>query len=129
MHWTRVAVLSLVLIEAGWMAFDGSRALLVGDFITPKTGPSAGQLGPWRHLVARVGLNPRGTPMKAIFALYGLTWLGLAIGFLRGATWAWSAMLIAAIGALWFVPIGTFFSILQIFLLLGFRGYLVTLSR
>ena len=67
MHWTRAAVLLLVLIEAGWMAFDGSRALLVGDFITPKSGASAGQLGPWRHLVVWVGLNPRGTPMNNLF--------------------------------------------------------------
>ena len=124
MHWTRVAILVLVLIEAGWMAFDGSRALLVGDFITPKTGPSAGQLGPWRHLVVRVGLNPRGTPMKAIFAIYGLTWLTLALGFLRGAAWGWSAMLVAAIGSLWFAPIGTLFSVLQIALLLGFPAQL-----
>lgn len=122
MHWTRVAILLLVLVEAGWMAFDGSRALLVGDFITPKTGPRAGQLGPWRHLVVRVGLNPHGTPIKAIFAIYGLIWLALAIGFARGASWGWSAMLVAAIGALWFVPIGTLFSLLQIALLLGFRA-------
>ena len=121
MHWTRVAILILATIEAGWMALDGIRALVVGDFITPKTGPRAGQLGPWRHLVARVGLNPRGMPMKVIFAVYGLTWLALAIGFSRGASWGWSAMLVAAIGALWFVPVGTLFSVLQIALLLHFR--------
>jgi hypothetical protein len=124
MHWTRAAVLILALLEAGWMAFDGSRALLVGDFVTPRTGPNAGQLGPWRHLVASVGLNPRGTPMKAIFACYGLAWLALAIGFLRGASWGWTAMLLAAIGALWFAPLGTLFSLLQIILLLVFRAQL-----
>jgi hypothetical protein len=123
-HWSRVAILFLVLIEAGWMAFDGIRALIVGDFITPKTGSSAGQLGPWRHLVQRVGLNPRGTPMKLVFAVYGLTWLTLGIGFLRGASWGWSAMLFAAIGALWFLPIGTLFSLIQITLLLAFRTHL-----
>jgi hypothetical protein len=122
MHWTRIAVLVLVLIEAGWMAFDGSRALIVGEFITPKSGPGAGQLGPWRHLVEQVGLNPRGTLMKLIFAVYGLSWLALAIGFWRGASWSWSAMLIAAIGALWFLPIGTLLSMLQIILLVGFRA-------
>ncbi len=124
MHWTRVAIVIFVLIEAGWMAFDGSRALIVGDFITPKTGPRVGQLGPWRHLVQRAGLNPRGTPMKLVFAVYGLTWLALAVGFARGASWGWSAMLFAAIGALWFLPVGTLFSLIQIALLLAFRAHL-----
>jgi hypothetical protein len=65
MYWARAAVLILVLIEAGWMAFDGSRALVVGDLITPRSG---------------------------------------------------------AIGSLWFVPLGTLFSLLLIVLLLGFRA-------
>ena len=75
MNWARIAVLVLVIIEAGWLAFDGTRALIVGDFITPKSGPYAGQLGPWHHLAQLAGLDPRGTPVKVIFTVYGWTWL------------------------------------------------------
>lgn len=31
----------LVLLNAGWMVFDGMRALLVGDYLTPKSGRTA----------------------------------------------------------------------------------------
>ena len=37
-HWTAWLVMALVLLNGGWMAFDGGRALVVGDYVTPKTG-------------------------------------------------------------------------------------------
>lgn len=103
------------------MAFDGSRALVVGDFVTPASGPYAGQLGPWSHVVRRVGLDPRGTAVKVIFAVYGWAWLLAGVGFARGAGWSWNVMLGASIGALWFLPFGTLLSVVQIALLLAFR--------
>jgi len=121
MHWARALILLCTLMEAGWMAFDGSRALVVGDFISPTSGPHAGQLGPWRHLVQRVGLDPHGTPIKVIFAVYGWAWILVGVEFARGASWSWSAMLGAALGALWFLPLGTLFSVVQVALLLLFR--------
>ena len=120
----RIVILLCVLIEAGWMAFDGSRALIVGDYITPKSGPHQGTIGPWRHVVSAVGLNPHGTLMKAIFSIYGSVWLLLAVAFARGLTWSWTAMLVAAIGALWFLPVGTVLSVVQVALLLAFRSRL-----
>lgn len=115
----RILILVFTVIEAGWLAFDGTRALLVGDFITPKSGPYAGQVGPWRHLVQRVGLNPRGTPMKVIFATYGWVWLLVGVAFAAGAPGSRAAMLVAAAGALWFLPFGTLCSLAQIALLIG----------
>jgi hypothetical protein len=32
MKWVIVA---LMVLEAGWMLFDGTRALIVGDYVTP----------------------------------------------------------------------------------------------
>jgi hypothetical protein len=124
MHWARILILLCTLMEAGWMAFDGTRALVVGDFITRTSGPYAGQLGPWRHLVQGVGLNPRGTSMKVIFAVYGWAWLLVGVGFARGASWTWTVMLGAALGALWFLPLGTLLSVVQVALLMVFRNSL-----
>lgn len=47
MTWLRWVVVGLVVFEAGYMVFDGSRALVVGDYITPRSGRTLGQLGPW----------------------------------------------------------------------------------
>jgi hypothetical protein len=117
----RALVIGLALIEASWMLFDGGRGLVVGDYVTPRTGAHAGQLGPWHHLVTAVGIEPRSTLMKTIFVTYGALWLVIVLGFLRGAPWAAAAMLIAAIGALWYLPVGTVCSILQIVGLIWLR--------
>ncbi len=115
LHWMTIA---LAITEAGWMAFDGSRALLVGDYITTSRGARAGQLGPWAELVAKAGIEPRSALMRAIFMIYGFVWLRLIICFAMGKPWAWTAMLIAALGSLWYLPIGTAVSSALIILLL-----------
>lgn len=108
----------MALFEGGWLAFDGSRALLVGDYITPHSGRFAGQLGPWSKLVSAVGIEPRSTLMKSIHAVIGAAWLVMIIAFILGAGWAWWGMLGCAIAALWYAPVGTVLSVVQIILLL-----------
>jgi hypothetical protein len=94
MHWYDWVIVVLAVQEGGWMAFDGTMALLTGNYITPRTGEYAGQLGPWSKLVSAVGIEPRSTLMKSIFAVYGAAWLGLAVCFLLRFEWAWWAMLL-----------------------------------
>ena len=115
----RWIVIVLAFVEGAWLAFDGARALLIGDYVTPRSGPYAGQLGPWSKLVAAAGIPPRSTPMKAIFLALGLVWL-LVIGcFAMQVSWAWKGMLVCAVLGLWYLPFGTLFSIVQIALLLS----------
>lgn len=115
MKWL-VAVLAFAV--AGWMAFDGSRALIVGDYVTPESGRYAGQLGPWSNVVAAVGIDPRSTLMKWIFAVYGVTWITVIVAFVLDAEWARAAMVIAAAGALWYLPFGALLGIVQLAILL-----------
>ncbi len=114
----RYVIVALALLEAGWFTFDGSHALIKGDYVTPKSGPRAGQLGPWHHLVSAVGIEPRSTTMKAIHLVTGLAWLCIIGAYLAGASWAPTAMLVAAVATLWYLPVGTLLSAIQIVLLL-----------
>ena len=114
MAWIRALVLILGLVEGSWMTFDGTRALIVGDYVTPSTGAHAGELGPWNHLVKAVGIPPRSTAMKLIFVVYGLSWLTIALGLAFQSGWALPAMLIAAIATLWYLPVGTIFGLVQL---------------
>jgi hypothetical protein len=52
--------------------------------------------------------------MKLIFMAYGLAWLLVTIAFAFHAPWSRRAILIAALATLWYLPLGTVFSILQI---------------
>jgi hypothetical protein len=114
MIWLRMAIVALGLVEGGWMAFDGTRALTLGDYVTPSTGAYAGQLGPWKYVVGAVGIPPRSTAMKLAFVAYGLGWLIISLGLAYRSAWAWRAMVIAAVATLWYLPVGTVFSVVQI---------------
>jgi hypothetical protein len=121
MTWVRPALVVLGLIEGAWMTFDGTRALTVGDYVTPSSGAHAGQLGPWSHVVGAVGIAPRSTAMKIIFVVYGLSWLIIALGLAFQSGWALPAMLIAALATLWYLPVGTIIGIVQLVGLIWLR--------
>ena len=118
MHWSGWIVVGLALFVGGWFAFEGGRALLVGDYITPKSGQRAGQLGPWSKVVSAVGIEPCSTLMKSIFLAYGVLWLAVIVCFILKLQWAWWAMLLAAAGSLWYLPFGTLLGVVQIIVLL-----------
>jgi hypothetical protein len=124
MHWARALILVCAIFEAGWMAFDGTQALVSGHLIAPKTGPHRGELGPWRFIVQRAGVNPSGKAMRLFFAIYGWGWLFVAASFAAHMSWSWAAMVIAAAAALWFLPVGTALGLLQLALLVTLRDHL-----
>jgi hypothetical protein len=117
MHWIGYIIVLLAVIEGGWLAYDGGRALVVGDYITPSSGRFAGQLGPWSKVVKAVGIEPRSTLMKSIHIVIGLAWLVMIVCFLMRMPWAWWGMLACAIASLWYLPFGTLMSAIQIILL------------
>jgi hypothetical protein len=110
-------VVLLAAAEAGWMAADGTRALITGDYVTPASGRHAGELGPWAGLVKLVGIEPRSTLMKGVFVAYGLAWLVVTAAFAQRRPWARRGMVVAAAGSLWYLVIGTVSSAAQLLLL------------
>lgn len=99
------------------MVFDGLRALLVGDYVTPSSGAYAGQLGPWAVLVRRLGIEPRSMPMKLCFVVLGAAGLVATGAYAGHAPWGWAAMLVTAATTLWYLPVGTATALVQILLL------------
>ena len=118
MHWLGWVVLVLAFVEGSWLAFDGGHALLVGDYVTPKSGQYAGQLGPWAQVVSAIGIEPRSTLMKSIHLALGSAWLIVMVGFALRVPWGWWGMLVCAVLGLWYLPFGTILSIVQVVLLL-----------
>lgn len=100
------------------MAFDGGRALLVGDYVTPSSGEHAGQLGPWAGLVESIGIEPTSTFMKVVFVAWGMATLTVAAFFAAGRAWAWKALLAVSVASLWYLFVGTLVNLAQIALLL-----------
>ena len=116
-HGLAWVVLALAVVEGGWLAFDGGRALVVGDYVTPRSGPYAGQLGPWAKVVSAVGIEPRSTLMKSIHLVLGMALLAATVCFALGLPWARTGLLVCAVLGLWYVPFGTLLGVVQIVLL------------
>lgn len=110
-------IVFLALLNFGYMAFDGARALATGSYITPSSGEYKGKLGPWSRLVSAVGIEPEGRLMKTIFVIWGVVGIVIAILFLtdpfKYKTW----LLVANICSLWYAIPGTASSLIQIILL------------
>ncbi len=113
LRWT---VILLAFFNAGYMAVDGTRALITGDYIRPKTGEYAGQLGPWTKVADLVGIDPMSAVMKSVFVVWGIAGIILAVCFAMNRPWAWIAMLIYNICTCWYLFMGTASSVLQIIL-------------
>ena len=111
-------VILLAFLNAGYMVVDGTKALVTGDYIRPKTGQYAGQLGPWTQAVEKVGIDPLSTAMKGVFVIWGLAGLIIAVCYALNLPWSWKGMMIYNICSLWYLFMGTGSSILQIILLL-----------
>ena len=108
----------LAVLNFGFMAFDGARALIKGDYIRPASGAHAGQLGPWAKLVSKIGINPESTLMKTIFLIWGITGLAIVICFVLNMKWAIYGLIGMNIFSLWYLVPGTISSGLQIILLI-----------
>ena len=111
-------VLALALLQGGWLVFDGSRALIVGDYVTPASGPRAGQLGPWSRIVSALGFEPRSTVIKCLHLFLGIAWVIALVVFAVRPASGWWAVLCCSVASLWYLPIGTVLSIVVIALLL-----------
>lgn len=122
MTWHEWIAVSCALVVAVWFVTDGAVALVSGDYVTPKSGQYAGQLGSWAKVASAVGIDPRSTAMKLIFIVYGLIWLAVIVGFVLHANWSWWAMFVAAALSLWYLPFGTLLGVIQIALLLIARS-------
>src|SRR5262245_7348080 len=114
----RWIIVALAAIQGGWLAFDGARALTVGDYVTPSSGANAGQLGPWSKLVSALGFNPRGMPMKCLHVMLGALWLVALVIFIVRPSTGWWALLGVSIASLWYLPIGTVIGLVEIGLLM-----------
>mgnify|MGYP000256190086 CR=1 FL=1 len=119
MSWSEWIVFVLLILNAGWMLFDGCHALITGDYVTPSKGEYKGQLGPWTHCVEALGMKPRSTLMKVLFVVFGVVGVAVAIGFVLQCSWARDAACFVAICGLWYLPLGTVLNAVVLALLLS----------
>jgi hypothetical protein len=117
MNWMGWVLVSLAVLGGAWLVFDGTRALVTGDYVTPRTGEHAGRLGPWAGVVSAIGVEPRSTVMKTAHVVLGVAWIVAAASFVTGAAWGRWSLAACAVASLWYLPIGTLLALVELGLL------------
>lgn len=117
----RYLVVAIALLLGGWFAFDGRRALIAGDYVTARTGPRAGQLGPWAKVVSVLGIDPRSTGMKVAHVVFGGMWIVGALIYMFAPEKGSVVLLAGSVATLWYVPVGSVLGLVEIGLLIYLR--------
>lgn len=115
----RVLAILVAALNAGYMLYDGSRALIAGDYLRPASGEYAGQLGPWTMIVEAIGIDPMSTAMKSAFVAFGALGLVAVVFFALRPQPGTKALLAFSIATAWNLVLGTLCSALQIALILS----------
>lgn len=108
----RIALVVLTISTGGFMLADGIRNLTTGTYF-------GRNLGPWSVLVNSTGLDPQHFGM--VFTLLGLAWLVALAGLLLRAEWGIPSAVTVGIATLWYLPVGTFFALLYLALVVSQR--------
>jgi hypothetical protein len=111
MGFLRIFIVFLALCEGGYMLVDGLVALATGSYLTPG---GRGELGPWAALVSAAHVDPASRTMHAVFVAFGAAYFGCIAAYLARLRWAGAALAALAAATLWYLPVGTLLSLLQL---------------
>ncbi|HCL06587.1 MAG TPA: hypothetical protein DHW64_11770 [Chitinophagaceae bacterium] len=95
------------------MLLDGIFVLVKGKFIGPD------KPGPWANLFYKFNINV--FKLGPLFIIFGLLWLTWIFALWTNQSWAFTFGVLLCILTLWYLPIGTLFSIITIAIMLFYR--------
>jgi hypothetical protein len=106
----RILLIILGFLNGGYMLLDGVFVLFKGKYIGPE------KPGPWANLFYKLNIDV--FKLGPLFIVFGLLWLIWLYGFLTSQNWAYFFGITISIVTLWYLPIGTLFSVIILVTLL-----------
>jgi hypothetical protein len=108
----KLLLLILGFLNGAYMLLDGIYVMIKGKYIGPP------KPGPWANLFYKFDVNV--FKLGPLFIVFGILWLIWLYGFWTNQSWANAFGIAVSILTLWYLPVGTIFS-LVILLALIFR--------
>ena len=109
----KILITILGFLNGGYMLLDGIFVMLKGKYIGPE------KPGPWANLFYK--LNVDVFKLGPVFIVFGLFWLIWLYGLWTNQNWVYTFGLVISILTLWYLPVGTFFSIIILLALIFAR--------
>jgi hypothetical protein len=117
----KAIIIIMSLISSGYMAFDGLRAFITGDYLRFKNGEHAGELGPWTNIAEAMGIDPMSALMKSIFVIVGVYGLIATGAFAMNKKQGFLMLVIFCIASAWNLMFGTMSSVIVLLLLFLYK--------
>jgi hypothetical protein len=106
----KLLITILGFLNGGYMLLDGIYVLLKGKYIGPE------KPGPWANLFYKLGVDV--FRLGPLFIIFGLLWLIWLYSLWAGQSWAYLFGLLLSVVTLWYLPVGTLFSLVILVVLL-----------
>ena len=106
----KIFITILGLLNGGYMLIDGIYVMIKGKYIGPE------RPGPWAKLFEKFGVDV--FQLGPLFILFGITWLVWLVALWTNQSWAFTLGIIISILTLWYLPVGTLFSLIILFILI-----------
>jgi hypothetical protein len=110
----KLLVTILGSINGLYMLIDGIFVLVNGKYIGPE------KPGPWAGLFDKLGVDV--FKLGPLFILFGLAWLGWIMALWSGQPVAWLFGIMISVLTLWYLPVGTLFSLIILLVLMLMRN-------
>lgn len=112
----KIVISILSLLNGGYMLLDGIYVLMNGKYIGPE------KPGPWANLFYKLGIDV--FKLGPLFIVFGLLWLAWLYALWANQSWAYPFGLVISVLTLWYLPVGTFISVVVLTTLLTVRSKL-----
>ena len=109
----KILVTILGFLNGGYMLLDGIIVLVKGKYIGPE------KPGPWANLFYKLNIDV--FKLGPVFIVFGLLWLIWLYGLWTNQNWVYAFGLIISILTLWYLPVGTLFSMIILLALIFAR--------
>jgi uncharacterized membrane protein (DUF2068 family) len=106
----KILITILGFLNGAYMLIDGIFVMLKGKYIGPE------KPGPWANIFSKFDVNV--FKLGPLFIVFGVLWLTWLYGLWTNQTWAFAFGIAVSILTLWYLPVGTLFSIVILVTLL-----------
>ena len=106
----KILVTILGLLNGCYMLIDGIYVMLKGKYIGPE------KPGPWADLFYKVNVDV--FKLGPLFIAFGLLWLVWLLSLWTNQSWSYLFGFIISILTLWYLPVGTLFSVVILLVLI-----------
>ena len=109
----KILITILGFLNGAYMLLDGIFVLFKGKYIGPE------KPGPWANLFYKLNIDV--FKLGPVFIVFGLLWLVWLYGLWTNQNWVYTFGLIISILTLWYLPVGTLFSMIILLALIFTR--------